>query len=72
MQNVPVDPVVRLDRGAECYALPDGVNRGGFRLGDEGQREPAALAHDDHDLALAGLVLKAAVAPIFVADLRLT
>ena len=65
MQRIPSAGFVGMDRRAGRDALADHGNGGAFRLEDEGQREAVALAHDDHDLALAGLVLsKPAINPV--------
>lgn len=57
MQLVPMGGFIGMDHRAGRHALGDGFNGLAFRLEHERERPTATLAHDDHDAALAGLVL---------------
>ena len=65
MQGIPAARFVGMDGGAGRHAGADRLDALRLAFEHEGERDAVALAHDDHDLTLAGLVLrKATVDPI--------
>ena len=59
--------LVGMDGRVGVNALGDRLDRLGLALEDEGKRAALALAHDDDDLALAGLVdRKASIAAVLL------
>jgi hypothetical protein len=57
MQGIPAARFIRVHDGAERDAILDRGNRVALFAEHERQRAAVALAHHDHDLALAGLFL---------------
>ena len=57
VQGIPVARLIGIDRAAGLDAAGDDGNALVLCADHEGQRPALALAHDDHDAALAGLVL---------------
>lgn len=57
MQFVPMGGFIGMDDRAGRHALGNRFDCMRFGLKHEGERPPAALTHDDHNAALAGLVL---------------
>lgn len=67
VQRVPMNGFVGIDRGIGADATLYHGNALGLGLEHEGERPTIALAHDDDNAALAGLIAgKAAVDPVFL------
>lgn len=60
MQHVPMGRFVCVDDRTRFHDLRNERHAIGFGLGDGRERAPVALARNDHDAALAGLVLRKA------------
>src|ERR1019366_4975401 len=57
VQNIPVPGFVGMDDRIAVNAIGNCLDRLSFGAENEGERDTVALAHDDYDTALAGLVL---------------